>query len=242
MGCCDNKTNCLLMIVNGLTVLVGILITVCGVLAILNQPELEKYSGGYNIEMICYGILITGVIILVVGAIGWYAGFTSNIRVCKVYCILIIIIVILQAVFAALEYLKKEDVMEEVGGYLNTTFSSNGTEYSKMNNATQQIVNLVQEKLECCGFNNATDWVGGPPASCCATASNTTSNSTEPVKCTVETAYKTGCNVAAQKLAGSAVMFSFYILLVGFGIEFLCIFAALWVVREANRYTKLSRA
>ena len=54
----------------------------------------------YNLELICYGVLVTGVIILIVGAIGWYAGFTSNIKVCRVYCVLIVIIVILQAVFA----------------------------------------------------------------------------------------------------------------------------------------------
>merc|ERR1712098_131543 len=109
-------------------------------------------------------------------------------------------IVILQAVFAVLEYLKKDDVLEEVEGYMNKTFSANGTEYSKMTNATQQIVNLIQNSLECCGLNNATDWKGGPPASCCASNS---SNSTETPKCTVEKAYKVGCNAAGQSFAES---------------------------------------
>ena len=46
MGMCDNKTNLLLMIVNGLTVLVGLLVTICGVLGILNQSSISQYSGG----------------------------------------------------------------------------------------------------------------------------------------------------------------------------------------------------
>ena len=137
-------------------------------------------------------------IILIVGAIGWYAGFTSNIKVCKVYCVLIIIIVALQAAFAALgmceqlfqtnnklsrfstfytgfstnsrhfkyrfqsssktnlqnfpnaEFLKKDDALEEVESYMNSTF--NGTAYNDMSNSTQKVVDLIQETLECCGY------------------------------------------------------------------------------------------
>ena len=44
---CDNKTNLLLMLVNGVTVLVGILVTICGVLGILNQASIQEYSGGF---------------------------------------------------------------------------------------------------------------------------------------------------------------------------------------------------
>ena len=47
MGMCDNKTNLLLMLVNGVTVLVGILVTICGVLGILNQASIQEYSGGF---------------------------------------------------------------------------------------------------------------------------------------------------------------------------------------------------
>jgi len=47
------------------------------------------------------------------------------------------------------EYLQKGDVGEEVESYMNQTF--NGTAYNDMTNATQQIVDLIQEKLECCG-------------------------------------------------------------------------------------------
>merc|ERR1712224_1109409 len=110
----------------------------------------------------------TGVVILIVGAVGWYAGFTSNIKVCKVYCLLIIIIVALQAVFTVLEFLKKDDVLEEVESYMNATF--NGTSYDDMSNSTQKVVDLIQETLECCGLDNATDWTGDLPASCCDTS------------------------------------------------------------------------
>ncbi|KAL5264288.1 hypothetical protein ACHWQZ_G005403 [Mnemiopsis leidyi] len=241
MGVCDNKTNAILMLVNALTVLVGILVTLCGVLGILKQDTLSDYSGGYNIEMICYGILITGIIILIVGAIGWYAGFTSNIKVCRVYCVLIIIIVALQAAFAVMEFLKKGDVLEEVESYMNATF--NETAYDDMSNSTQKVVDLIQETLECCGLNNATDWTGQLPASCCETpdSNSTDSNSTEPVdfKCTVDIAYDDGCKGEAMEFADKAILFTFYILVIGFFIEFMCIFAACWVVREARRYSKI---
>ncbi|XP_063676987.1 23 kDa integral membrane protein-like [Bolinopsis microptera] len=237
MGMCDNKTNLLLMVVNGVTVLVGILVTICGVLGILNQATIQEYSGGYNIELVMYGVVITGVIILLVGAVGWYAGLTSSIKVCRIYCALILIIILLQAAFAVVEYLQKGDVVEEVESYMNQTF--NGTAYNDMTNATQQIVDLIQEKLECCGLENSTDWKGDLPASCCSSDPN--SNSTEVlVKCTTETAYAAGCRDEALAFADKAVMFTFYILCIGFFLEIMCIFAACWVAREAKRYSKLS--
>ena len=46
-------------------------------------------------------------------------------------------------------FLKKEDIIEEVEGYMNKTF--NGTAYNDMTNSTKQIVDLIQDNLECCG-------------------------------------------------------------------------------------------
>ena len=63
-------------------------------------PSSLFLSHRYNIELVCYGVIITGVIILLVGAVGWYAGLTSSIRVCRIYCVLILIIILLQAAFA----------------------------------------------------------------------------------------------------------------------------------------------
>ena len=86
-------------------------------------------------------------------------------------------------------------------------------------------------------LDNSTDWKGSLPASCCPSSSN----STDPVKCTTENAYKAGCRVEATSFAEKAVMFTFYILVVGFVVEFVCIFAAVWVAREATKYERLSR-
>ena len=46
MGYCDNKANTLLLVVNTITIVVGLLITVAGILGIMKQSDLSEYSGG----------------------------------------------------------------------------------------------------------------------------------------------------------------------------------------------------
>ena len=91
-------------------------------------------------------------------------------------------------------------------------------------------------------LNNATDWTGDIPASCCdfSDSNSTASNSTETVKCTLDLAYTDGCKGEALDFADKAILFTFYILVIGFFIEFMCIFAACWVVREVTRYSRIS--
>ena len=85
--------------------------------------------------------------------------------------------------------------------------------------------------------------MGEVPASCCdfdeddGNSTATLANST--VTCTLDTAYPVGCLGKAVNVGEKVVMFSFYILLIGFVIEFICIFAACYVAREAKRYTKI---
>ena len=50
----------------------------------------------------CFAVLATGVVIILVGMLGWYAGFSGNVKICYVYVCLLLMIVILQAVFAVL--------------------------------------------------------------------------------------------------------------------------------------------
>jgi len=46
MGLCDTKANIVLMVINSITVFVGILVIICGVLGIIKQGKIDDYTGG----------------------------------------------------------------------------------------------------------------------------------------------------------------------------------------------------
>lgn len=238
MGFRGEKTGSYVLIaVNTITILVGILVCVAGVMGILNQGKINEYSGGYDLELVCYGVLITGVIIIIVGAFGWFAGFNGSILVGKVYVILIIIIAVLQLVFFVVEFLKKDEITSEIEGYMNKTM--NGTAYDDMTPAEQDIINVIQTQLECCGLENGDDtWGSTLPASCCESSDNSTSTA----DCTTDNAFSDGCRDAATGFASNAIQFSVFILIAGFVLEFICVFAALFSVREGQRrkYAQIS--
>lgn len=225
MGLCDNKTNVLLVVVNSITVVVGVLITICGILGIMKQSDVNEYSGGYNIELVCYGVLITGIIIIVVGLLGWYAGYSGNATIAKTYVLLIILITLLQLAFCIIEYLKRDSINEEVEVFMNATF--NGTAYADMDAARQQSVDFIQSSLECCGLESAVEWGAALPASCCADANAT-------VACTAGDAWSAGCRDEAQAFVESGIMTSVVILAIGFLLEFLCIFAGCYIAKAVG--------
>jgi len=249
MGLCDTKANIVLMVINSITVLVGVLVIVCGVMGICKQGKLDDYTGGVDIEFICYGVLVTGVVILIVGLIGWYAGFSGNLTIAKTYVVLIIIITLLQLAFCVVEYLKRGSISMEVEGYMNETF--NGTVYTDLPPMQQDVVDLIQTNLECCGLESFNDWTGPLPASCCSNSTmnaNGTMNgngttpsafSLEPFVCNGASAYEAGCRAEGQAFASSALMLSVIILAVGFLLEFICIFAGFWVTRQVSEYKRV---
>ena len=46
MGACDNKSNILLMVVNAITVVIGVLVTIVGVMGVLSSSSVDNYTGG----------------------------------------------------------------------------------------------------------------------------------------------------------------------------------------------------
>lgn len=234
MGMCDNKANILLLIINTITVFVGILVIVTGVMGLMNQDSLNNYTGGANTELVCYGVLVTGVIILVVGLIGWYAGFSSNLAIAKAYVFLIILITVLQLAFCIVEFLQRSSISSEVDSYMNETF--NGTAYNDLSPIQKDVVDVIQTSLECCGLESSADWEGALPDSCC---SNSTTNSTIPFVCNADLAYEPGCRAEAHAFASSAIMFAVIILAIGFFLEFVCIFAGIWVTKNVSQYKRV---
>jgi len=225
MGFCDKKVNALLLVVNTVTIVVGLLVTVCGILGIMKQSDVNEYSGGYNIELICYGVLITGIIIIVVGLFGWYAGYSGNQTIAKTYVFLIIIITLLQLTFCVIEYLKRGSIDGEVESFMNATF--NGTAYNDMDDARKQSVDFIQTSLECCGLENGGEWGAALPASCCAGANAT-------IACTADASWSAGCRAEAQAFVEAGIMTSVVILAIGFFLEFLCIFAGCYIVKTVS--------
>ena len=47
------------------------------------------------------------------------------------------------------EFLKKDEITSEIEGYMNKTM--NGTAYDDLTTAEQDIINVIQSNLECCG-------------------------------------------------------------------------------------------
>jgi len=242
MGFCDSTANRLLMFINAVTVLVGLVILIFGILGMLQQGEVQEYTGGQDLSLVCIGVLVVGVIILVVGIIGWVAGFKGNATLAKGYVLLILLIVILQLAFCLIGYFKRGSLKNAADNYLNATF--NATAYNSLAPADQEIVDLIQTKLECCGLSGS--WAGDLPASCCpsfnATANataNATVSTTAAAACSADTAFQTGCVEAAEGFVVGHIMIIVIVLAVGFVLELLCMAAGCYIAKEVHDYRRV---
>lgn len=203
MGCKKNIIKLLLVVFNVIAVIIG--------LALLGIGAYSKYEYGdilaiteSSFTSIPAMLMIMGGLVFILGFLGCFGSFRENRVVLIIYTILLVLVLMAEIVAIAISFIYKgkiEDSVEEglhkkVDGYIE------GVEDDV------EIIDKIQETLQCCGVHNITSYTGNAewvkkhgnetvPASCCPDTTGETPSST----CSTATPglYTEGCFDVASK-------------------------------------------
>ncbi|XP_012532161.1 CD82 antigen [Monomorium pharaonis] len=111
---------------------------------------------GNNYEAGLYILLCTGILMLIVSILGWCSAFKHSRYCLATFCSIMLVIVVAQVAFAGWLYAHKDRLDELVRSSVINTVKD---EYGEIQCRTQ-IMDTIQNTLECCGANGPADWAG----------------------------------------------------------------------------------
>ncbi|XP_034727993.1 leukocyte surface antigen CD53 [Etheostoma cragini] len=161
-GClkCLKYTMCfanLLIFICGVAVLVfGVYMTLNFKLAALT-PTLASFNFA-NMLLVC------GIVITCVSFLGFLGALKENRCLLLTFFLLLFILMLVELTAACLLLMYESEIDRLVKEDLTM-----GLDKAKGTNSTSEW-DVVQEKLDCCGVNNVTDWQPNVPPSCCLSA------------------------------------------------------------------------
>ncbi|KAG5875667.1 hypothetical protein JTB14_021837 [Gonioctena quinquepunctata] len=117
-----------------------------------------------NIRLVPTLTIIVGAIVFVIAFFGCCGAIRESPCMLTTYAVILLTIFLLQiavGIYAFLE-IKDQDVFKaKVKNTLTSLFNEYGTK-----NASQELVDLIQQELECCGTTGPTYWDTSKPNTC----------------------------------------------------------------------------
>jgi len=234
-GCCSTMMQCVLTIINLLTLIVGGAVAAIGVFLYLKQtdyfPDLEDYN--LSLTPVAIAMIVLGGLLLLIGLFGCCGAMTGNRGMLNIYFVFMLIIIVLEIVVIVLGFISKANVLSEASSAFDAMFN-------KFNNGTADDIQLaavttIQMNLACCGvdgpdfWTNATIFSGDKvPGSCCAGYDIETSDAL----CDEVDAYTDGCDQAAVGMIDNFMLILFIVLLVSIIFQFFCMVIACYVKKR----------
>ncbi|XP_059060700.1 CD63 antigen-like [Achroia grisella] len=180
--------------------------------------------------------IATGIIIILIGFIGFYGAYTEDSRVILTYVVLLILMFVFQLSACIAGYALRGNTLALVHRQLFDTLEL----YAADDVVIQKVWDEVQADFSCCGVSNATDWLiplktnetGGLPVSCCPHVYGTVQN----INCTIHSneSYKVGCSDAfgnwVKAHAGSIGVAGIFLVL----LQAVVVGAACWMAKVAR--------
>ncbi|CAH1174203.1 unnamed protein product [Phaedon cochleariae] len=170
MKCDDDIIKCVVFWTNLCLALVGISLLSIGIIYKITLEELSiaipiEYQG---IVFIPVPTLPLGTVLIVIAVLGCYGCLTEKINFIALYTVVlfVIFVLLLTAGIRSFFQLKDEKIFQEK---LNLTLNSLFRNYH-ISYDNKEVVDLIQHRLKCCGFNGITDW-NFVPKSCFVTDS-----------------------------------------------------------------------
>lgn len=156
-------------------------------------------------------VICIGAFIFVISFLGCCGVWQANICLLETYSILLMLLVLIQVMLACFIFLFIDDIQKDSVSSFNKIWKTRATNVNSF-----MMIDMIQENLECCGSSSHTDYgFGGLPKSCCPRSLDF---------CTVEGAYKNGCQTHLEVSIKSASNLISYICLVAAVFE---LFAAI---------------
>ncbi|XP_026757793.1 CD63 antigen-like [Galleria mellonella] len=224
----------LLLITNFLFLITGIIVLSVGssVQSAYNGYHQFLSDRFFSLPAFC---IATGVIIILIGFIGFYGAYTENHRVILAYVFAMILMFVFQLSTCIAGYTLRSSTVALVQQQLHNTMQLYKDDF-----VVQQVWDEVQYDFSCCGVTNASDWLGpldtategSLPLSCCPHEIGSVGTAT----CTINTStvYKNGCSDAfgnwVKEHAGSIGVAGVFLVL----IQALVVGAALWMAKVSR--------
>ncbi|TKS78054.1 CD53 Cell surface glycoprotein [Collichthys lucidus] len=202
---------------NFLCFMCGVAVLGFGVYMMINfrMAALTPTLANFNLANM---LLISGIVITCVSFLGFLGALKENRCLLLTFFLLLFFLMLVELTVACLLLVYEGEIAELVQKDLNE-----GLEKTR-NSTDLSDWDLIQEKLDCCGVKNVTDWEGKVPESCCVT------------KCNGVNYRKTGC------LAKLKTFFEENFLTTGISVIVLCIVEVLGMCFAMTLFCHISRS
>nr|XP_033325041.1 CD63 antigen-like isoform X2 [Megalopta genalis] len=184
MSCVSGCIKWMLFIVNFLILICGVGILTIGVLAHL-QLASESKDFSTPVAFPAITLIVLGSIIFVISFFGCCGAIRESHCMTITFASFLLLILLIQVAVAVFAFVvvKDADVREQYVIQFDKYHTSN---------SSKQVVDLFQEKLECCGIDSPNDYHELTlPASCCGQ---------KEAVCLVRDAYQQGCVTAMKNM------------------------------------------
>lgn len=153
-------------------------------------------------------VICIGVFIFLISFIGCCGAMQYNICLLETYSIFLMVLVLFQVMLACFIFLFVEDIQQDSGRSFGRMWRSRIS-----SRTSRMMIDMIQENLECCGSENAFDYLVDVPKSCC---------NRDIDVCTRDLAYNIGCRNHLQESIKSSAKVIAYMCLVTALFELTC--------------------
>lgn len=200
MGCGMGVVKYLLFIFNFIFVLCGLAILVIGVLVQVGKQNYSKHLNEFTdyVTFPAITLIVIGSIIFVIAFLGCCGAIRESHCMMVTFACLLLTILILQVAVAIYVFVtvKNSGDISFKDTYVKEVFN-----HYKDSDEQRDIVNTIQETLECCGVDGPSDFRSSlgidVPGSCCGRPKDST--------CDPLNSFKKGCAKSLEELFKSAL-------------------------------------
>ncbi|XP_052892363.1 23 kDa integral membrane protein-like isoform X1 [Anopheles moucheti] len=163
LNCGHSTIKYLLFIFNLLCSLCGIALIVIGAVSLVKLEELREISDEYNIVAPSILLIVFGSIVFVISFFGCCGAIRESYCMTSTYSFFLILLVIAQIVIAVLVFVFVGDVTTAIKKGFERVFQNRDSPVNA------DLINSIQQNLQCCGKSSFLDYGLSFPQSCCST-------------------------------------------------------------------------
>ncbi|XP_045445659.1 CD63 antigen-like isoform X2 [Melitaea cinxia] len=230
MGCGTSFVKYVLFFFNLVVALFGLAVIGIGVAVLLNWAVIKEELQGH-LTVAPWVFIVIGAIMFIIAFFGCCGAIRESHCMVVTYAIFLLVIIIVQVVLAVLMFTYAENIKEALVKSVNSLFDKRAVDP-----AADTLFNNLQEQLNCCGKNSASDYGVFLPKSCCSQLS--TVGKVLGDTCTLADANRIGC---ATRVADLYQTWNKTIAGVAIGVACVEVVGALFALCLANSIRNMDR-